>query len=58
MGKRKADAPESSGASKKAAPSGEALVDPQRVRTLKDGDIGSGPVIYWYNHRPSYVRGF
>ena len=49
MGKRKADAPESSGAAfkKKSVPSGEALVNPQRVRTLKDGDIGSGPVIYW-----------
>ena len=50
MGKRKADEAEGSAAAskKKNAPSDEGLVNPKRVRILKDGDVGSGPVIYWY----------
>lgn len=48
--KRKADVGGSSAvASKKAAVEPlDNLVDPKRVRILKDGDIGCGPVIYWY----------
>ncbi|BDA41821.1 Deoxyribodipyrimidine photo-lyase [Coccomyxa sp. Obi] len=47
--KRKADIGGSSAdASKKAALEPvDTLVSPKRVRILKDGDIGSGPVIYW-----------
>ena len=50
MGKRKADDAESSGAAskKKDVPPEHDLVNPKRVRILKDGDVGSGPVIYWY----------
>lgn len=43
--KRKADA--ELGPSKKVAPSIEALVNPKRVRMLKEGQQGPGPVIYW-----------
>lgn len=47
--KRKADVGGSSAvASKKAALEPvDSLVDPKRVRILKDGDIGSGPIVYW-----------
>lgn len=48
--KRKADTGQSSaGTSKKAAVASDlgALVNAKRVRTLKDGDVGAGPVLYW-----------
>ncbi len=32
---------------KKGGASGSPLVNPKRVRTLKEGEVGSGPVIYW-----------
>jgi len=44
-GKRKA-AEQGGGAPKRAAGTVE-LVNPKRVRVLKDGAVGSGPVIYW-----------
>lgn len=45
--KRKAEG--GAGPSRKAAkgPSSE-LVNPQRMRVLKQGTEGAGPVIYWY----------
>ncbi len=33
--------------SKKATIATDLLVNPQRVRTLKDGVVGAGPIIYW-----------
>ena len=41
--KRKAD--ESGGAASKSAK--QQLVNPKRMRELKGGDVGDGPVIYW-----------
>jgi hypothetical protein len=43
--KRKA-AEQGGGVPKRAAGNAE-LVNPKRVRVLKDGAVGSGPVIYW-----------
>ena len=49
MGKRKADEAEGSkGKSLKSTSTDvDSKVNPKRVRFLKDGDIGSGPVLYW-----------
>ena len=46
-GKRKAKASEEGEAPKKSAKSSDALVHPGRVRTLNEGDVEAGPVIYW-----------
>ena len=47
VGKRKANASEDSDAPKKSAKTEDALVHPDRVRSLKEGDVKAGPVIYW-----------
>lgn len=44
---RKSSAP-TQGAKKKQKLSDEHLVHPKRWQELKGGDIGDGPVIYWY----------
>ena len=43
--KTEADAEASSGGKKQAKTEG--IVAPDRVRTLNEGDIKKGPVIYW-----------
>lgn len=51
--KRKADGAAAAGPSSKkaaagaAAAAGTGLVNPKRMRYLKEGQQGSGPVIYW-----------
>jgi hypothetical protein len=49
MGKRKAADADADGAkAKKIADTGVSTqVNPKRVRFLKEGDIGSGPILYW-----------
>ena len=44
--KRKAKEAVDDGGAKRAAP-GHRLVNPKRVRELKGGDVGDGPVLYW-----------
>jgi len=44
--KRKAKEAVEDGGAKRAAP-GNRLVNPKRVRELKGGDVGEGPVLYW-----------
>ncbi len=44
--KRKAKEAAEDGGAKRAAP-GNRLVNPKRVRELKAGDVGDGPVLYW-----------
>ena len=44
--KRKAKEAVEDGGAKRAAP-GNRLVNPKRVRELKAGDVGEGPVLYW-----------
>ena len=44
--KRKAKEAAEDGGAKRAAP-GNRLVNPKRVRELKAGDLGEGPVLYW-----------
>ena len=48
VGKRKATASEDVDVPKKSAKTEGALVHPDRVRSLKEGDVKPGPVIYWY----------
>lgn len=45
---RKSSAP-TQGAKKKQKVGDEVLVHPKRWQELKGGDIGNGPVIYWYS---------
>lgn len=45
-GKRKTDVADASGPDQKKARSGIKVL-PQRVRTLKAGILGEGPIIYW-----------
>lgn len=49
-GKRKAKASEDAEAPNKSAKSDDVLVHPGRVRSLRDGDVKAGPVIYWYDY--------
>lgn len=46
-GKRKAKESKEGEGPKKSAKTDTALVHPGRVRSLKDGDVQAGPVIYW-----------
>ena len=46
VAKRKAKEAAEDGGAKRAAP-GNRLVNPKRVRELKAGDVGEGPVLYW-----------
>ena len=46
-GKRKASASEDGDAPQKSAKTEDAQVHPDRVRSLKEGDVKPGPVIYW-----------